>query len=616
MAPRSSAKVRELDYSSVGKSGRRTGITLREGKRDEHGMEEIDGMFSSPEKSPIKENGFNHHGNETTIGSDGMSMDEGNAPEPVDFLNGVNGGRASYIPPPAVRSPTKIGLAGSPRRTPNLRSSSPQEPTSSPSSNRRPASRQDASLARRSTNTSTSNHAQHSRNKTKGTKNPSEPNVTVEFSDTDESNQLNGNDNADNFDQTQDGTVNGSDAGNNTVMATQSSPDINESNVESPLADIRNTEHIKPTSKTRKTAPDKNRSRGAPTQDESEEPRPSQKRKGRGRPPKDRQAADDEGDQRPSKKAKTSDHRTQHADGPVDPELDRVVENYANRTGPLKGRSLYILKREMPTDNSITHTRSGRVSIRPLAYWRNERCVYGREEAPEGQRYPLSTIKEIIRTEEREPEKTRSGKRRSKKSKSRKNADQDSENEDEESFDPWEKEGGVLHGYIRKWDPEAQAGTEEEEVLDIAYAPSGIETRDVKGSAFRFAKLLSSSFLGSGIVELPPGGVKKPKNSKKMHMVFYVCHGRVQIDISGVQFSAGKGCVFQIPRGNYYSFANTHETDARLFFTQGCVPVENDSSTPGEDSKVEQPEPPAKGARATAGKGRPRGKQKTGGSKS
>ena len=74
--------------------------------------------------------------------------------------------------------------------------------------------------------------------------------------------------------------------------------------------------------------------------------------------------------------------------------------------------------------------------------------------------------------------------------------------------------------------------------------------------------------------------------------------------------------------GNYYSFANTHETDARLFFTQGCVPVENDSSTPGEDSKVEQPEPPeppeppVKGARPTAGKGRPRGKQKTGGSKS
>lgn len=55
---------------------RRTGITLREGKRDEHGMEEIDGMFSSPEKSPMKSNGLNN-GNETIIGSEGMSMDEG-----------------------------------------------------------------------------------------------------------------------------------------------------------------------------------------------------------------------------------------------------------------------------------------------------------------------------------------------------------------------------------------------------------------------------------------------------------------------------------------------------------------------------------------------------------
>jgi hypothetical protein len=32
-------------------------------------------------------------------------------------------------------------------------------------------------------------------------------------------------------------------------------------------------------------------------------------------------------------------------------------------------------------------------------------------------------------------------------------------------------------------------------------------------------------------------------------MVFYVCHGRVDVDISGVQFSAGKGSVFQVPRG-------------------------------------------------------------------
>jgi centromere protein C len=49
---------------------------LKEGKRDEHGMEEIEGIFSSPEKSPVKHNGHNVV-NETSIGSEGMSMDEG-----------------------------------------------------------------------------------------------------------------------------------------------------------------------------------------------------------------------------------------------------------------------------------------------------------------------------------------------------------------------------------------------------------------------------------------------------------------------------------------------------------------------------------------------------------
>lgn len=56
---------------------RRTGITLKEGKRDEHGMEDVDGIFSSPEKSPVKENGFD---SEESMGSE-MSMDEGMYPQ-------------------------------------------------------------------------------------------------------------------------------------------------------------------------------------------------------------------------------------------------------------------------------------------------------------------------------------------------------------------------------------------------------------------------------------------------------------------------------------------------------------------------------------------------------
>jgi centromere protein C len=65
----------EQVYYNTNRS-RRTGITLKEGRIDEHGMEELDGVFSSPEKSPMRSNGI-YTGNDTMMGSEGMSMDEG-----------------------------------------------------------------------------------------------------------------------------------------------------------------------------------------------------------------------------------------------------------------------------------------------------------------------------------------------------------------------------------------------------------------------------------------------------------------------------------------------------------------------------------------------------------
>ena len=188
----------------------------------------------------------------------------------------------------------------------------------------------------------------------------------------------------------------------------------------------------------------------------------------RGRPPKSAQRdAEEDPNPRPSKKQKSTAKEPPPEREPLEPELDRVVTEYANRTGPLKGRSLYILKRENPTDSNATHTRSGRTSVRPLAYWRNERCVFGDGEAAEGHRYPLSTLKEVIRTEEQEPDKKKKGKRpASQKSKSKKRKGESSDEEDDE-VDVWEKEGGVLHGYTLKWDSKTQTSSKEEEVLGM-----------------------------------------------------------------------------------------------------------------------------------------------------
>ncbi|KAL5332324.1 kinetochore CENP-C fungal-like protein [Aspergillus crustosus] len=604
MAPRGLVKSRDQDYSNVGKAGRRTGITLKEGKRDEYGMEEVDGIFSSPEKSPVKENGFDRS---ESIGSD-MSIDEGNGLGPADFLNGT---RTPHLPPPLARSPTKSGMTGSPRRTPGLRSShSPHRdlPSSSPSDGRsakRDPRRDVSPLTDRSINATPSlDRSNSARAKGKRVAPSALPDS-----------EANEDENGDAFDQMQTEFADSYAAGDETQLG-NSSEDFDDHSIDETPPQIHAPEKHKGQTRGRKPAGGVKGAKGTSLQDKQGEHGASQKRKRAGRPPKAQiqtQTTDEVEEQQPVKKAKTTQPKRRVTGPSGDPDLDKMVESYVNRTGPLKGRSLYILKREAPTDPSATHTRSGRVSVRPLAYWKNERCVYGDEEAVEGQRFPLSKIKEIIRSEELEPEKKQ--KRRSKKSRSKKTRDDDSESEDEQYRDPYEETGGVLHGYIRKWDSETQTAMDEEEVLDIAYAPSGIETRNVKGAAFRFAKLLSTPFIGSGIVELPPKGVKKPKNAKKMHMIFYVVNGRVLVDISGVQFSAGKGCVFQVPRGNYYSFANTYSKDARLFFAQGCLPSALDGDdAPGSASKPdaldgESNTPPARPK--TAGKGRPKGKQRT-----
>ncbi|PYH41164.1 Cupin domain protein [Aspergillus saccharolyticus JOP 1030-1] len=624
MAPRGPAKARDYDYANVGKAGRRTGITLKEGRRDEFGMEEVDGIFSSPENSPVREHGLDVP-NEASSGSDGMSMDEGTGPGPADYLNSRRG---SYIPPPIARSPMKTGLTGSPRRTPGLRSSqSPQRnhPSSSPSDGKglgvsRSESWRDVSpLTNRPVNATPSMSHLHSARVSKKTEIAAPQFVNQDYSDSAASIHLSGNENRDAIAQEHD-AVDSIHADDNVLMQDHTDVlSLDEAHPEPPFI----------------VAP-KTRAKGRPkaslttnvdgarqkmlipdTNDLSDTALPdvTQKRKRPGRPPKPQHdTINDKTGQRPTKKPRVKAQTDRRSDSSGDAQLDRVVENYINRTGPLKGRSLYVLKREAPSDGTATHTRSGRVSVRPLAYWRNERCVYGDGEAVEGQRFPLSTIKEIIRTEELEPEKPQSSKRRSSKRSQAKPSRDDDSDEDAAFLDPWEKKGGILHGYVRMWDSESQTAGESDIVVDLAYAPSGMETKSVKDSSWRFAKLISSPFMGSGIVELPPGGVKKPKNSKRMHMVFYICNGRVQVDVSGVRFSAGKGCVFQVPRGNYYSFANTHNKDARLFFTQGCLP-ENDDSAPGSATKagiMEADSSTPTGRPTTIGKGRPRGKQKSG----
>jgi len=72
-------------------------------------------------------------------------------------------------------------------------------------------------------------------------------------------------------------------------------------------------------------------------------------------------------------------------------------------------------------------------------------------------------------------------------------------------------------------------------------------------------------FFGSGIVELPPQGFKRAKNSRKMQMVFFVHQGKVLVNVGppalgqnvgGLEtqtneFAISKGGVWVVPRGMF-----------------------------------------------------------------
>lgn len=101
-------------------------------------------------------------------------------------------------------------------------------------------------------------------------------------------------------------------------------------------------------------------------------------------------------------------------------------------------------------------------------------------------------------------------------------------------------------------------------------ARDGIHTREGKDRGFFFGKCVNLPFLGCGFVDLPPGGAKKLRNSKRMHMVFFVHQGRVDVRVEDTEFSIGKGGLWQVPRGNMYSIQNPRAKPARIFFSQGC----------------------------------------------
>jgi hypothetical protein len=94
-------------------------------------------------------------------------------------------------------------------------------------------------------------------------------------------------------------------------------------------------------------------------------------------------------------------------------------------------------------------------------------------------------------------------------------------------------------------------------VIAIGWAQKGINPADVPDASFKFTKLGSagqSSFLSWGFIELKADQLKRTKNSRRMHMVFHVTSGAVEVKVHDSEFTVHKGGVWQVPRGEFMRF--------------------------------------------------------------
>ncbi|TPX09963.1 uncharacterized protein E0L32_008810 [Thyridium curvatum] len=563
---------------ALGERGRKTGVTLKDtGVRDEYGMQPIDDIFSSPEKG----------GNDSDDGEADMDLTTASGPDPATLINGQNGNR---LPIPRARSPIKTFLQSPAIRNP-AGSSSPNrenDPGQMKAVNRRLNFGAEARhLPRPMANGARTNGAS-----SRFSENRSED-------EDDEEEILHGN----------QGSAAAAD-GDDSMQMLDAPGDYDEPDAEpeeeqdededappheeAEPASEEDEAPIKPTK--RRGRPAKSRAVPEDSEDVSE-PAPKRRKPGRSSLNEDQEAQNEatlpkpqgvemqsKGRGRGRKPAKlaapgTADEgesSSRQADAP--PKAKRGRKRKSSNVGdesvvitrgpPLpKARGLVISRREVPGEAGMVRTRSGRNSFKPLAFWRNEHVEFDQSEVLEDRfgrgkgtsRFVLPAIKEVHRVEEEvAPHKAKSSRRRPAASggaSKRRRAAGDDDGEGDEPAEPWEEDPGEVVGEVVVWRAEHEANPpsldDELEVTDeqVALSSAAVQTRDVRNGDFRFAKTLSTPYFGAGVVDMPPGSLKRPKNSRKMHMTFFVFTGRVQVTVNETQFRISKGGMWFVPRG-------------------------------------------------------------------
>ena len=229
-----------------------------------------------------------------------------------------------------------------------------------------------------------------------------------------------------------------------------------------------------------------------------------------------------------------------------------------------KSQGLAIRKAEPTAESDVRRTKSGRSSYKPLAWWRGEHVDYEYDYAAKGElgrglsKAYMPSIKEVIRTGESPPPERKTGRkgkvgrppRREKKY-------EEDDASDDDAAEAWEANPGGVWGDMVLWKPGYEtnppATGEEISVIEqqVALSDQAIKPRPVRDASFKYIKTVGLPFFGAGVLELPPGTEKRPKNARKMFMTFFVQYGRVSVTVNETVFRIGKGGMFFVPRGTF-----------------------------------------------------------------
>ncbi|KAF1923789.1 uncharacterized protein M421DRAFT_425490 [Didymella exigua CBS 183.55] len=676
MAPQRKRDNRENAFFNVGVQGRKTGITLEERARDEHGIEAISGIFSSPAKSPPKRGS-------TVTGSESMDIQESSIPAIITSAAILRNDR-TRLPPPKSRSPMKTALGSSPRRRSSMAPrgssiglSSPTRATSHPAVARRldfeveeeeEEEEEDESL-QETPALSGSGQRRGKRNDIYALeRSPSRPHSAI-MEESELQEQITANNDEDEelpvmteveqsfVAQIGDDTMTGADAVESfSEGETQEDTQVEEEVVPEPVK-----EPAKQRGRKRKSdqaaaveeespKPTKARKRGPPA---AQAPEPAKKGKKtapapaaparrskrvsditeqepsifeastlddyavaepsevvdevhvapkrRGRPPKGqneaeaepaasvkttkkaaaKDAAKDKSEPmfkkpgRPAAKPKEklapkSKENARTSDGVAEDEAGRPVDAYGNplskadieqmsttSVGSRYGRGRHLsVFREMEPKAIARVGRTGRHRVAPIDFWKNDRINYNRD----------GSMQTIVKAPSPEPIQRTSTYYKKGKKKGLAVAE-----EEEVELDPWEEDDGFLTGNYKDFDPTNEFTSPGLVEGVIAWSDKAIKPEPVGDGSFQYARIGGSGpagFFNWGMIELRADQMKRSKNSRKMHMVFNVHSGAVEVKVHENEFTVHRGGMWQVPRGNTYSIKNVGSTTARIFFAQ------------------------------------------------